>query len=298
MAKTTTKNTKKRATKTAKATSSKGPKKFVYFFGNGKADGNRIDEGHARRQGRGPRRDDQRRPAGAGRLHDLDRRLQHLLRQQQQAAGEHRNRNGRAAAQAREGGRRRARLEEEAAARVGPLGREVLDARHDGHHSQPRLERRDRRRPEGVDRQRPLRVSTAIAASSRCSAASSSRFPRRRSSTSSKASKHAKNAKLDTDLDEAALREVVAAYKKRRQGAHQEGLPAGSDGPAARRAERRVPLVEQRAREGIPPHLRHPGFDRHRRQRADDGVRQHRRPVGHRRGLHAQSRDRREGILR
>ena len=38
------------------------------------------DEGHARRQGRGPRRDDQRRPAGAARVHDLHRRLQPLLR--------------------------------------------------------------------------------------------------------------------------------------------------------------------------------------------------------------------------
>ena len=33
-------------------------------------------EGHARRQGRRPRRDDERRPAGAARLHDLDRGLQ------------------------------------------------------------------------------------------------------------------------------------------------------------------------------------------------------------------------------
>src|SRR5688500_20111130 len=36
--KATTKNTK---TQTTKAGSSKGPKKFVYFFGAGKADGNR-----------------------------------------------------------------------------------------------------------------------------------------------------------------------------------------------------------------------------------------------------------------
>ena len=88
------------------------------------------------------------------------------------------------------------------------------------------------------------------------------------------------------------------ALQEGRQGPDEEGLPAGSDGSAARRAQRRVPLVEQRAREGISPHLRHSGFDRHGRQRADDGVRQHRRSVGHRRRLYAQSRDRREGILR
>ena len=34
---------------------------------------------------------------------------------------------------------------QEAAARLGPLGREVLDARHDGHDSEPRPQRRDRR---------------------------------------------------------------------------------------------------------------------------------------------------------
>ena len=37
------KNTKKRGnTKGTKTTSSKGARKFVYFFGNGKADGNRT----------------------------------------------------------------------------------------------------------------------------------------------------------------------------------------------------------------------------------------------------------------
>ena len=50
--------------------------------------------------------------------------------------------------------------------------------------------------------------------------------------------------------------------------------------------------------QGIPPHLRHPRLDRHGRQRADDGVRQHRRSIGHRRRLHAEPRDRREGVLR
>ena len=38
---------------------------------------------------------------------------------------------------------------DEPAARLGPLGREVLDARHDGHDPQPRPERRRGRRAEG-----------------------------------------------------------------------------------------------------------------------------------------------------
>ena len=41
-----------------------------------------------------------------------------------------------------------------------------------------------------------------------------------------------------------------------------------------------------------------PDRDRHRRQRAGDGVRQHRRSLGHRRRLHAQSRHGRQGVLR
>ena len=63
------------------------------------------------------------------------------------------------------------------------------------------------------------------------------------------------------------------------QGAHQEqdrqAVPAGPVRPAARRARRGVPLVEQRPREDLPPPVRDPGPHRHGRQRAADGVRQH-----------------------
>ena len=44
--------------------------------------------------------------------------------------------------------------------------------------------------------------------------------------------------------------------------------------------ERRVPLVEQPAGELLSQDVRHPGLDRHGRQRADDGVRQHGRSSG------------------
>ena len=60
--------------------------------------------------------------------------------------------------EAREGRRRHAGLDRQPAARVGPLGREVLDARHDGHDPQPRPERRCGRRPEAAHQERPLRV--------------------------------------------------------------------------------------------------------------------------------------------
>ena len=276
----------------------KGPKKFVYFFGNGKADGNRTMKDTLGGKGAGlAEMTNAGLPVPAGFTISTDA-CNLYYANGSKLPREHRDRDGRAAAQARKGRRRAARLEEAAAARVGALGREVLDARHDGHDPQPRPERRDRRRLEGVDRQRPLRlrqlsplhpdVRQRRARDSqgdvRARVRSASSTPRTPSSTPT--STRPRCARWSR------------AYKKVVKDADQEGLPAGSDGAAARRAQRRVPLVEQRARQGIPPHLRHPGFDRHRRQRADDGVRQHRRSLGHRRRLHAQSRHRRQGVLR
>ena len=92
--------------------------------------------------------------------------------------------------------------------------------------------------------------------------------------------KKARGAKLDTDLDETALREVVERYKKRRQGRDRAAtfrrirIEQLHDG-----ARRGVPLVDEPARDRVPPHLRHPRSHRHRGQRADDGVRQHRRSI-------------------
>ena len=59
-----------------------------------------------------------------------------------------------------------------------------------------------------------------------------------------------------------------------------EGLSAGPARAVARRARRGVPLLAEPARQGIPPHLRHSRPLRHRGQRAGDGVWQHgRRPA-------------------
>ena len=52
----------------------------MYFFGNGKADGNRTMKDTLGGKGAGLGRDDQGRPAGAPGLHDLHRRLQSVLR--------------------------------------------------------------------------------------------------------------------------------------------------------------------------------------------------------------------------
>ena len=63
-----------------------------------------------------------------------------------------------------------ARRRRKPAAGQRALRREVLHARHDGHHPQPRPERRDREGAGRQERQSALRARTATAASSRCSA--------------------------------------------------------------------------------------------------------------------------------
>ena len=50
------------------------------------------------------------------------------------------------------------RVDDESAAGLGAVGREVLDARHDGHDPQPRAQRHDGRSAQGADAERPLRV--------------------------------------------------------------------------------------------------------------------------------------------
>ena len=110
--------------------------------------------------------------------------------------------------------------------------------------------------------------------------------------------KKAAGAKLDTDLDEQALRDVVVALQGRRPEAAGQVVSAGSPRAAQDVARRGVPFMDERARHRVPAHLRHPRSHRHRGQRPDDGVRQHRRAIGDRRRLHAQSRHRREGVLR
>ena len=52
---------------------------------------------------------------------EIDREINEAVKKLEKAAG------------------RDARLDREPAARLGPLGRQVLDARHDGHHPEPRV---------------------------------------------------------------------------------------------------------------------------------------------------------------
>ena len=82
------------------------------------------------------------------------------------------------------------------------------------------------------------------------------------------------------------------------QGAHGQGLPGRPARPALGRHQRRLRQLGQRPRRRLPAHVRHPRRLGHGGQRPDDGLRQHRRRERHRRGLHAQPRQRRERVLR
>ena len=80
-------------------------------------------------------------------------------------------------------------------------------------------------------------------------------------------------------------------------------LVQARDGPAVpdrrQRAARaghqgRLQLVDGQARRRLPQPVQDPARPRHGRQRGDDGLRQHGRRLGHRRGLHARPVDRRQ----
>ncbi len=136
----------------------KAAKRYIYAWGDGDGRGQRHHEGPARRQGRGPRRDDQGGPAHAARLHDHHGRLQRLFRRRRTAPRRPLGRRPRGDARGRSANRQGLRRPGEPAPRERPLRRQVLHARNDGHRPQPRPERVDSRRPGQAHRQRALRV--------------------------------------------------------------------------------------------------------------------------------------------
>ena len=132
------------------------PMRYVFDFDHAHRRAPEGSEGPPRRQGREPRRDDVgAQAAGAAGLHDHDRRLPGVAHRGDARGARRRGRPRTAAARARDGqaARRRARP----AARLGPLRREVLDARDDGHGPQPRPQRPLRRGARAPDRRPPLR---------------------------------------------------------------------------------------------------------------------------------------------
>ena len=203
-------------------------------------------------------------------------------------------RRGRSGAgRGRQGGRRHLRRRRRPAARLGALGRARLDARHDGHHPQPRPQRRDGEGPGRASRATSASPTTATAASSRCTPTSCSASTTACSRTSSTTTRTS-TASRSTPSSAPTTGSRSSTPTRRRSSAR----------PASR--SRRTPREQlwgaigavfgswqNAARQHLSPPARHPRQLGHRRQRAGHGVRQPGRHLGHRRRLHAQPVDRR-----
>ena len=117
--------------------------KWVYTFGDGKAEGKGGPARSARRQGRQSRRDGQSRPAGAARLHDPDLGLHLFLRKRQNLSEGTEGAGREGAGVCRQADRQDVRRRDKSAAGLGALRRARLDAGHDGHRAQSRPQRPD-----------------------------------------------------------------------------------------------------------------------------------------------------------
>ncbi len=110
--------------------------------------------------------------------------------------------------------------------------------------------------------------------------------------------KRRSNVKTDAELSAAELKKLCRPLQGRRQGPHRQAVPAATDGAAAGSRRGGLQVVERCQGDRLPGARAHQPRPRHGRQRADDGVRQPRRQLGHRRRVHAQRGDRREPAVR
>ena len=92
--------------------------------------------------------------------------------------------------------------------------------------------------------------------------------------------------------------EAVRAVQGQGQGSPGQAVPGRPDGAALGRHRRGVQELERQAGRLVPQDRRHSGRVGHRLQRAEHGVRQHGRQLGHRRGLQPQPGHGREQVLR
>ncbi len=253
------------------------------------------DEGSARWQGRQPRRDDQRvGPAGAAGLHHLHRRLPGVHGRRVAGRARRRDRQTRRPSGAQDGPP--ARRPERPAPRQRAVGRQVLDARDDGHRLEPRAQRPQR---QGARRRhrRALRLRL-VPPLPRDVRAHRARHRRRLVRAPARGRQgQGRGHQRRRALGRRAAGAERAVQVRGPRG-DRKAVPAGSDGAAPRRRRGRLRELERRAGDrlsGARADQPRPG---HGRQRAGDGVRQPRRQLGHRRRLHAQRRHRREQGLR
>src|SRR5215203_2088780 len=219
--KATTKNTK---TQTTKAGSSKGPKKFVYFFGSGKADGNRTMKDTLGGKGAGlAEMTNAGLPVPAGFTISTDACNLYYANKAKLPT----NIETEMVAQLR-------KLEKVAGAQLGSNKQPLLvSVRSGAKFSMPGMMVTILNLGLNDQTVEGLKAWTG---NGRFAFDSYRRFiqmfgsvvleiPKAAFEHEFEAVKHAKNAKLDTDLDEAALRDVVAAYKKVVKSATKKEFP-------------------------------------------------------------------------
>ena len=183
-----------------------------------------------------------------------------------------------------------ARRRRQSAAGQRAFGREVLHARHDGHHPQPRPERSSRSKGLAKRSNNPRFAYDSYRRLIQMFGSVVLDIPKHAFEEVFDGKKKQRKAKLDTDLDAKALQEVIAEYKKVVKKHTKRDFPQDPHRPAGHGARRRVPLLAERSRQALSPHQQHRRHARHRGQRAGDGLRQPGRDQRHRRGLYPQSR--------
>ena len=254
--------------------------KWVYSFGAERDRRQRRDEESARRQGRQSGRDGLARPAGAPGLHHHHRSLHLFLRQRQRPIPPSSpRRSTRRSPSVERPDRPRIRRRGQPAARLGALGRARLDARHDGHRPQPRPQRRIGRDAGQDLGRRALRLRQLSPLHPDVFATSCSRSTHHNFEDILEAYKDSKGYALDTDLTADDWRAIIADYKAKVVEATGKPFPQKSARAAVGRDRRGVRLLDEPARDHLPPPQRHSRRLGHRGQRAGDGVRQHGRDL-------------------
>ncbi len=182
-------------------------------------------------------------------------------------------------------------------ARLRALGRAGLHARHDGHRAQPRPQRPDRAGPGAAQRRPALRLGQLSPLHPDVWLRRARRGPpplrgdhRERQARHGRHRGHRAHGR-----GLAARRERIQGHGRRRA---RRAVPAGPARPALGRDRRRVRLLDEPARQHLPPPARHPGELGHGGQRAGHGVRQHGRGLRHRRLLHPRPEHGRGRVLR
>ena len=236
---------------------------------------------------------------GAAGLHDHDRGLQSLLCGRTKAARGPEGRGDASAATPSATRFRRKFGDEKRPLLVSVRsGSRASMPGHDGHDFEPRSQRQDGRGSGRADGRSRALPSTAIAASSRCTATSCWASITAPSRIILENFKNLNGFAADTDLDAEAWHEIIADYKAAIEREHRRAVPAGYEPSSFGARSQRCSIPGTTARQDLSPAARHPRRLGHRRHRSGHGLRQPRRQLRDRRRLHPQSFDRREGNLR